>query len=198
MAATGRRSSSDRTRASLMPTWSPDCQWVAVGVGTFFGGRGFAPANVFVVKADGSESRQLTQSTVNSGYPAWHPDGKTLIYRVWGTEDVPEKRGLRALDMTTNADEGAHDGWDNFPFISPERRPRGVHAAHAELRFRGLHDEAGRHRREAVDHDAGRRCARDLVGTTARRSGSRVRARASRTKRRCTTPRRSPMRRSTS
>jgi Tol biopolymer transport system component len=105
--------------ASLMPTWSPDCQSVAVGVGTFFGGRGFAPANVFVVKADGSENRQLTQNTVNSGYPAWHPDGKTLIYRVWGTEDVPEKRGLRALDMSTNATKVLTTNWDNFPFVSP-------------------------------------------------------------------------------
>ena len=105
--------------ASLMPTWSPDCQSVAVGVGTFFGGRGFAPANVFVVKADGSENRQLTQNAVNSGYPAWHPDGKTLIYRVWGTENVPEKRGLRALDMATNATRVLTTDWDNFPFISP-------------------------------------------------------------------------------
>ncbi len=71
-----------------MPTWSPDCQWVAFGVGTFFGGRGFAPANVFVAKADGSENRQLTHSNVNAGFPAWHPDGNTMIYRVWGTEDV--------------------------------------------------------------------------------------------------------------
>ncbi len=105
--------------ASLMPTWSPDCEWIAVGVGTFFGGRGFAPANVFVIKADGSESRQLTQSKVNAGYPAWHPDGNTLIYRVWGTEDVPEKRGLRAMDMKEGTHKVLTTGWDNFPFISP-------------------------------------------------------------------------------
>jgi Tol biopolymer transport system component len=105
--------------ASLMPTWSPDCEWLAVGVGTFFGGRGFAPANVFVMKADGSESRQLTQSKVNAGYPAWHPDGRTLIYRVWGTEDVPEKRGLRAMDMKEGTHKVLTTGWDNFPFISP-------------------------------------------------------------------------------
>ncbi len=43
--------------ASLMPTWSPDCQWIAFGFGTFFGGRGFAPANVFMVKADGSREQ---------------------------------------------------------------------------------------------------------------------------------------------
>jgi len=105
--------------ASLMPTWSPDCEWVAFGVGTFFGGRGFGPANVFMVKADGSESRQVTHSTVNAGFPAWHPDGKTMIYRVWSTQDNPETRGLRALNLDDNSVKVLTTGWDNFPFISP-------------------------------------------------------------------------------
>ena len=105
--------------ASLMPTWSPDCQWVAFGVGVFFGGRGFAPANVWMVKADGSESRQVTQSKVNAGFPAWHPDGKTLIYRIWGREDTPETRGLRSLNLADNSVKVLTTGFDNFPFISP-------------------------------------------------------------------------------
>lgn len=105
--------------ASLMPTWSPDCQWVAFGFGTFFGGRGFAPANVFMVKADGSESKQVTQSKVNAGYPAWHPDGKTIIYRVWGTAESPDTRGLRALDLASGQTKVLTTDWDNFPFISP-------------------------------------------------------------------------------
>jgi Tol biopolymer transport system component len=105
--------------ASLMPTWSPDCEWVAFGVGTFFGGRGFGPANVFMAKADGSESRQVTQNAVNSGFPAWHPDGKTMVYRVWSTQDNPETRGLRALNLEDNSVKVLSTGWDNFPFISP-------------------------------------------------------------------------------
>jgi Tol biopolymer transport system component len=105
--------------ASLVPTWSPDCQWVAFGVGTFFGGRGFGPANVFMAKADGSENKQVTQSKVNAGFPAWHPDGKTLIFRVWGTADSPDTRGLRALDIASGEIKSLTSGWDNFPFISP-------------------------------------------------------------------------------
>jgi Tol biopolymer transport system component len=105
--------------ASMMPTWSPDCQWVAFGVGTFFGGRGFAPANVFMVKADGSESRQVTQSKVNAGFPAWHPDGKTIIYRVWGSQESPDTRGLRSLNLSDNSVKTLTTGFDNFPFISP-------------------------------------------------------------------------------
>ena len=105
--------------ASLMPTWSPDCQWVAFGFGTFFGGRGFAPANVFMAKADGSENKQVTQSKVNAGFPAWHPDGRTLIYRVWGTAESPQTRGLRSLDLPSGETKVLTDDWDNFPFISP-------------------------------------------------------------------------------
>ena len=105
--------------ASMMPTWSPDCEWVAFGVGTFFGGRGFGPANVFMVKADGSESRQVTNSKVNAGFPAWHPDGKSLVFRVWGTAEGPETRGLRSLNLADNSVKVVTTEWDNFPFISP-------------------------------------------------------------------------------
>lgn len=104
--------------AALMPTWSPDCQWVAFGFGVFFGGRGFAPANVFMAKADGSESRQVTQSKVNAGFPAWHPDGKSIIYRVWGTKEDPETRGLRSLNLADNSVKVLTTDWDNFPFIT--------------------------------------------------------------------------------
>ena len=93
--------------ASLLPTWSPDCQWIAFGFGTFFGGRGFAPANVFMVKADGSQSKQVTQSKVNAGFPAWHPDGKTLIYRVWGTAESPRDTWTACPGSAKWPDHGA-------------------------------------------------------------------------------------------
>ena len=105
--------------ASLMPTWSPDCQWVAFGVGTFFGGRGFAPANVFMAKADGSENKQVTNSKVNAGFPAWSLDGKSIIYRVWGTAESPETRGLRRINLDDGSITTLTTDWDNFPFIAP-------------------------------------------------------------------------------
>ena len=30
----------------------------------------------------------------NVGFPAWSPDGSTLIYRVWGDDKSKESRGL--------------------------------------------------------------------------------------------------------
>ena len=72
-----------------------------------------------MVKADGSESKQVTNSKVNAGFPAWHPDGKTIIYRVWGTAESPDTRGLRALNLADNSVTTLTTDWDNFPFIAP-------------------------------------------------------------------------------
>lgn len=105
--------------ASLMPSWSPDCQWIAVGFGTFFGGRSFRPANIMLVKADGSEAKPLTQGTLNIGFPAWSPDGKTIVYRVWGKENGKDVKGLRSMDIETQKVTILTTTWDNFPFFSP-------------------------------------------------------------------------------
>jgi Tol biopolymer transport system component len=99
---------------ALMPTWSPDCQWIAVGFGTFFGGRDFRPGNIMLIKADGSEVKPLTQGDLNIGFPAWSADGKTLVYRVWGKE-----RGLRAMNLEDHTVKTLTTEWDNFPFFSP-------------------------------------------------------------------------------
>ncbi|MGZ6012061.1 MAG: hypothetical protein ACXWK0_09505 [Caulobacteraceae bacterium] len=105
--------------ASLMPSWSPDCQWIAVGFGTFFGGRSFRPANVMLVKADGSEVKELTQGSLNIGFPAWSPDGKTIIFRVWGKENGQDVKGLRAINLDDKKVKTLTTTWDNFPFFSP-------------------------------------------------------------------------------
>lgn len=100
--------------AAMMPSWSPDCQWVAVGYGAFFNGRDHAPANILLVKADGSEVKELTQGAVNTGFPAWSPDGRTIVYRVWGKE-----LGLRAMNLTDHSVKTLTTEWDNFPYFSP-------------------------------------------------------------------------------
>jgi Tol biopolymer transport system component len=105
--------------ASLVPTWSPDCQWIAFGYGTFFGGRGFGPARLHLVKADGSEDKELLSGKMNVGFPTWSPDGKTIVYRTWGDEASKEARGLRALTVADHSIRTLTTEWDNFPFYSP-------------------------------------------------------------------------------
>ena len=59
------------------------------------------------------------ESQANAGFPAWHPDGKTIIYRIWGSQDTPETRGLRSINLADNSVKVLTTGFDNFPFISP-------------------------------------------------------------------------------
>ena len=175
----------------------PDCQWIAFGFGTFFGGRGFAPANVFMVKADGSENKQVTHSKVNAGFPAWHPDGKTIIYRVWGTADSPETRGLRALDLPSGKITVLTTEWDNFPFISPsgDRVVFTRRMPDFDFEIFSMKPDGSDVKRLTTSRGAD---AHATWSRTARRSGSKARARALRTRRRCTTPPRSHMPRSSS
>jgi Tol biopolymer transport system component len=105
--------------ASLVPTWSPDCQWIAFGFGTFFGGRGFAPAHLHMVKVDGTENKEVLSGKFNVGFPTWSTDGKTIVYRVWGDEASKEARGLRTLNLADHSVKVLTTEWDNFPFYSP-------------------------------------------------------------------------------
>ena len=83
----------DKSGAAMMPTWSPDGQWLAFGFGGFFGGRDSHPAKVMMVRADGSDAKDLTEGLPNSGFPSWSPDGKRIVYRVWG-------KGVRGLRIS--------------------------------------------------------------------------------------------------
>lgn len=102
--------------AAYMPTWSPDCQWIAVGFGEYFPARDHHSGDIILIKADGSEVKDLIKSPAggNLGFPAWSPDGKTIVYRSWGKE-----RGLRAMNLADHSVRVLTTEWDNFPVFSP-------------------------------------------------------------------------------
>jgi Tol biopolymer transport system component len=107
----------DRSGAAMVPTWSPDGQWVAFGFGGFFGARETEPAKVMMVRADGSgQARDLTKGLPNSGFPTWSPDGKRIVYRVWGNGGL----GLRELTLADGEVKILTTEWDNFPAFSPD------------------------------------------------------------------------------
>jgi len=94
--------------------WSPDAKWIVFGVGSFFVPRA-KPARLMMVRADGSESRELTHGPVNSGFPSWSTDGKRIVYRVW----TEQEHGLRILNLEDNSVTKLTDDYDNFPGWSP-------------------------------------------------------------------------------
>jgi len=107
---------SDKEGAAFVPTWSPDGQWIAFGFGGFFGARETMPAKLVMVRSDGSrESKDLTKGLPNSGFPTWSPDGKKIIYRVWGAGEY----GLRVLNLDDNSTKTLTTDLDNFPAYSP-------------------------------------------------------------------------------
>ena len=67
------------------PSWSPDGQWIAFSTdrNSNWTGLSFVKpqrTDVFVVRADGSALRRLTQADSSAGSPTWSADGKRLLY----------------------------------------------------------------------------------------------------------------------
>lgn len=100
---------------AFSPTWSPDGQWVAFGYGAVFNARETKPSQIIMIRADGSERRELTAGPLNSGFPSWSPDGKHIVYRVW----TKDERSLQILNLDDGKSTKLTSGNDNFPVWSP-------------------------------------------------------------------------------
>lgn len=104
---------------AFQPTWSPNREWVAFGVGDWFFTRGAGPGRIARIKTDGSMGGHpefLTDDSINAGFPSYSPDGKKLVYRVWS----PKVQGLRILDLDTRKTTVLTTEADNLPGWSPD------------------------------------------------------------------------------
>ena len=101
---------------ALAPSWSPRDDEIAFGVGTFFFRPG-APAQLALIKPDGSGFRTITDGEGDKGFPSWSPDGKRLVYRA----DGKHGRGLVILSLEDGQITSLTTGpqYDNFPTWSP-------------------------------------------------------------------------------
>ena len=75
--------------------WSRDGRWLTFGAGGFFLSRSSQPAEVMIMKADGSDVRAVTSGPGNAGFPSWSPDGTEIVYRYWTENERGE--GLRIV-----------------------------------------------------------------------------------------------------
>jgi TolB protein len=98
----------------VSPTWSPDGRYIAFAIGGFFE-RPVVPAQLALIRPDGSGLRMLTEGKASSGFASWSPDGKRLVYRVMGDG----QQGLRILTLDDGKVATLTNEYDTFPVWSP-------------------------------------------------------------------------------
>src|SRR5262249_41521856 len=86
------------------PQWSPDGREIAF---TMFVDRNHS-YNVFVVNADGTGLKNLTDSNREAVDPAWSPDGKRIAF-VSHAANLPTRLWVMNADGTEQADVLGHD-----------------------------------------------------------------------------------------
>ncbi|KAJ5473462.1 hypothetical protein N7475_003028 [Penicillium sp. IBT 31633x] len=114
------------------PTWSPDGEKIAFGVGAWFDERDLHGGWILLSTANGSHTEVLVDSALNltegselnNGFPSFSPDGKKIVYRVWGPNTLEygdqSQMGLRIIDLQTREITQLTYSWDNLPSFSPD------------------------------------------------------------------------------
>jgi Tol biopolymer transport system component len=94
--------------------WSPAGDEIVLAIGRYFRAPGLPPAQIGLVKPDGSNFRLIVDDGMNNGFPSWSPDGTRLVF----------KRGRHLVIMSladrtiTPLTDGDH--YNNFPQWSPK------------------------------------------------------------------------------
>jgi Tol biopolymer transport system component len=97
--------------------WADNGEWITYTQGFFFG-QGMDEADIWVMRADGSERRNLSEDTAaNEGVAAFSPDGERLVFRSArnGRFDLylANRDGTDARALTND------EARENFPVFAP-------------------------------------------------------------------------------
>jgi Tol biopolymer transport system component len=92
--------------SSTVPRWSPDGKRVA-----FSPGRDY-DAGVFVISADGSGERRLTET---GSWPVWSPDGKNIFYLTVGQDLNEHVRVVSVENPNSNSALDLQFNGSNYP-----------------------------------------------------------------------------------
>ncbi|PSS05204.1 tricorn protease N-terminal domain-containing protein [Coniella lustricola] len=104
---------------AFQPGWSPDGDWLVVGLGTWFQARGTEPGLIYRVAANGSWHEALVNDAgINAGFPSLSADGRYVVYRTWN-ETSGWPGGLRVLDLENGNTTVLTTSWDVLPTFAP-------------------------------------------------------------------------------
>jgi WD40 repeat protein len=98
--------------------WSSDGEWLLITQG-FMAGDEAAQSDIWIMRDDGSERRNLTEALdANDGVAAFSPDGERIVFR--SSRDgkfelyLMDRDGSNVRQLTNN------EARDNFPVFSPK------------------------------------------------------------------------------
>jgi eukaryotic-like serine/threonine-protein kinase len=108
------------------PSLSPDGQWLV-----FRAWGGTLPEDLFIMRTDGTERRQLTHDLFKDRSPRWSPDGRRIAfysdrsgrYEIWSI--APDGTGLTQLTHTTG-ETVAYPAWSPDGRLAYAQRDQGT------------------------------------------------------------------------
>lgn len=112
------------TAGCFQPDWSPDGEWIVVGLGYFFQSRAESSAKVVRIRANGTDYQALTDGTYNAAFPSYNHDGSKIVFRAWDYE-TGWTLGLKVIDLNNNGTiSNLTSEWDNLPHYNPDGSDR--------------------------------------------------------------------------
>ena len=130
-------------------SWSSDSQWIA-----FNGGKSLSQqTDIYIIRPDGSDLKQLTNSSQGKSDLDWSPDGKSLVY-TYDDHVQPSDLAVISVDHNTSLLLTTTKGYESHPAWSPDGKQIAyLYADHMNSPLElWIMDSDGKHSKLLVDY----------------------------------------------
>ena len=100
--------------SAFSAVWSPAGDEIALSVGPYFRPAGLPPAQIGLIKPDGSNLRLIVDDDMNNGFPSWSADGDRLVFKRGSQLFVTSLADGELVPLTDPS------YYSNFPHWSPD------------------------------------------------------------------------------